>query len=50
MGTAKFAGCRGLMPTVPPRKTGHTWAKDGTLLRVGHQGGLGWVATQGLEE
>ncbi|MEB3021196.1 hypothetical protein [[Mycobacterium] crassicus] len=27
------------------RASGHDWAKDGTLLRVDWEHGIGWVAT-----
>ncbi len=30
---------------IPPRSCGHDWAKDGTLLRVDCERGIGWVAT-----
>jgi hypothetical protein len=43
MSTAKFA-CRGSVATIPPHATGHARAKDGTLLRVDREGGIGWVA------
>jgi hypothetical protein len=34
------------MTMIPPRACGHEWAKDGTLLRVDCEGGIGWVATR----
>lgn len=30
---------------IAPRACGHEWAKDGTLLRVDCERGIGWVAT-----
>ncbi|MEB3031507.1 hypothetical protein [[Mycobacterium] nativiensis] len=30
---------------IAPRASGHDWAKDGTLLRVDWERGIGWVAT-----
>lgn len=30
---------------IAPRSGGHEWAKDGTLLRVDCERGIGWVAT-----
>lgn len=30
---------------IAPHATGHEWAKDGTLLRVDCDRGIGWVAT-----
>ena len=30
---------------IPARASGHDWAKDGTLLRVDCERGIGWVAT-----
>lgn len=30
---------------IAPRASGHDWAKDGTLLRVDCERGIGWVAT-----
>lgn len=30
---------------IAPRAGGHDWAKDGTLLRVDYERGIGWVAT-----
>jgi hypothetical protein len=46
MSTAKFAGRGGVMSRIAPHATGHTWAGDGTVLRVDCQRGLGWVATR----
>jgi hypothetical protein len=43
MSTAKFA-CRGSVATIPPHATGHARAKDGTLLRVDCERGIGWIA------
>lgn len=31
---------------IAPGAGGHDWAKDGTLLRVDCERGIGWVATQ----
>jgi hypothetical protein len=45
MSTAKFAGRGGVMTRIAPRATGHTWAKDSTLVRVDCDRGIGWVAT-----
>jgi hypothetical protein len=45
MSTAKFAGRGGVMTRVAPHTTGHARAKDGTLLRVDCDRGIGWVAT-----
>ena len=44
MSTAKFVG-RGGVTMIAPHATGHKWAKDGTLLRVDCERGIGWVAT-----
>lgn len=30
---------------IAPGSCGHEWAKDGTLLRVDWEHGIGWVAT-----
>jgi hypothetical protein len=30
---------------IASRATGHAWAKDGTLLRVDYERGIGWVGT-----
>jgi hypothetical protein len=38
--TTKFADRGGVTTTIPPHVTGHTWAKDGTLLRVDRCGSL----------
>ena len=45
MNAAKFAGHGGVMTPITPHATGHKWAKDGTLLRVDCERGIGWVAT-----
>ena len=45
MCTARIAGRNGAMTTIPPHATGHRRAKDGTLLRVDCERGIGWVAT-----
>jgi hypothetical protein len=45
MSTAE-SGCHGgLVTIIAPRATGHARAKDGTLLRVDYERGIGWVAT-----
>ena len=46
MSTAKFAGRGGVITRIAPHATGHTWARDGTLLRVDAERGIGWVATR----
>jgi hypothetical protein len=45
MSTVKFAGRGGVMTRIAPHATGHAWARDGTLLRVDCERGIGWVAT-----
>ena len=45
MSTVKFAGRASVGATIPPHATGHKRAKDGTLLRVDFDRGIGWVAT-----
>ena len=45
MRTAGFADRSGVVATMPPHATGHRRAKDGTLLRVDCERGIGWVAT-----
>lgn len=45
MSTANFAGRGGVVTAIAPHTTGHRWAKDGTLLRVDCERGIGWVAT-----
>ena len=45
MSTTKFAGLSGVMTMIRPHATGHDRAKDGTLLRVDCERGIGWVAT-----
>ena len=45
MSTAEFADRSGVMTTIAPHATGHARAKDGTLLRVDCERGIGWVAT-----
>jgi hypothetical protein len=45
MTTANFASRGGVMTRIAPHATGHAWAKDGTLLRVDCERGIGWVAT-----
>jgi hypothetical protein len=45
MNNAKPAGRSGVMTVIRPRTTGHTWAQDGTLLRVDCARGIGWFAT-----
>ena len=46
MNAAKFAGHGGVMTPITPHATGHKWAKDGTLLRVDCERGIGWVASR----
>jgi hypothetical protein len=46
MSTANFAGRGGVMSRIAPHATGHEWARDGTLLRVDCERGIGWVATR----
>jgi hypothetical protein len=46
MSTANFAGRGGVMTRIAPHATGHARARDGTLLRVDCERGIGWVATQ----
>jgi hypothetical protein len=45
MTTANFAGRGGVMTRIAPHATGHERARDGTLLRVDRERGIGWVAT-----
>jgi hypothetical protein len=45
MTTANFAGRGGVLTRIAPHATGHEWARDGTLLRVDCERGIGWVAT-----
>ena len=45
MSTAKFDGRGSVITRIAPHATGHGWAKDGTLLRVDCERGIGWVAT-----
>jgi hypothetical protein len=45
MTTAKFAGRGGAMTRIAAHATGHEWARNGTLLRVDFERGVGWVAT-----
>jgi hypothetical protein len=44
--TAEFAGRGGAMTRIAPHATGHDWSRNGTLLRVDYERGIGWVATQ----
>jgi hypothetical protein len=46
MTTANFAGRGGAMTRIAAHATGHERARDGTLLRVDCERGLGWVATR----
>ena len=46
MSTAEFAGPCVVKTMIAPHATGHGWARDGTLLRVDCERGIGWVATQ----
>jgi hypothetical protein len=43
--TARFASRGGAITTIALHTTGHGWAKDGTLLPVDCERGIGWVAT-----
>jgi hypothetical protein len=45
MTTANCAGRGGVMTRIAPHVTGHERARDGTLLRVDCEPGVGWVAT-----
>lgn len=45
MTTTKFAGRGGAMTRIASHATGHEWARNGTLLRVDFERGVGWVAT-----
>ncbi len=45
MSTAESAGHDAVSTSIPAHATGHGWAKDGTLLRVDCERGIGWVAT-----
>jgi hypothetical protein len=45
MSTANFAGRGGVMTRITAHATGHQRARDGTLLRVDCERGIGWVAT-----
>ena len=45
MSTARFASRGGVMTPIAPHVPGHGCAKDGTLLRVDCERGIGWVAT-----
>jgi hypothetical protein len=45
MTTANFAGRGAVMTRIAPHATGHERARDGTLLRVDCERGVGWVAT-----
>lgn len=45
MNTAGFAGRGRVTARIAPHATGHTWARDGTLLRVDYDRGTGWVTT-----
>jgi hypothetical protein len=33
------------MTKIAPHATGHEWARDGTLLRIDRERGIGWVVT-----
>jgi hypothetical protein len=46
MGAEIFAGRGGVMTMITPHTTGHRWAKDGPLLRVDCERGIGWVTTR----
>lgn len=45
MMTANCAGRGGAMRGIAPHATGHQRARNGTLLRVDYERGVGWVAT-----
>jgi hypothetical protein len=45
MSTAKFTR-DAVMTKIAPHATGHARARDGSLLRVDCERGIGWVATQ----
>jgi hypothetical protein len=45
MSTATFAGRDAVMTRIAPRATGHARARDGTVMRVDCERGIGWVAT-----
>jgi len=45
MCTANFAGRCGVITRIAPHATGHTSAREGTLLRVDCERGIGWVVT-----
>jgi hypothetical protein len=45
IGETKMSGGVGVMSRIAPHGTGHEWARDGTLLRVDCERGIGWVAT-----
>ena len=45
MSTANFAGRVGVMSRIAAHATGHDRAREGVLLRVHCEHGLGWVAT-----
>jgi hypothetical protein len=44
MNTAGFSARGGVVTKIASHTTGHQWAKDGTLLRVDYERGLGWIA------
>ena len=44
MNTVGFCTRGGVVTKIAPHTTGHQWAKDGTLLRVDYERGLGWIA------
>jgi hypothetical protein len=43
--TGQSTARRGVPTRITPHATGHGRAKDGTLLRVDYERGMGWVAT-----
>jgi hypothetical protein len=45
MTIAKFAVRGGAMTRIASHATRHEWARNGTLLRVDFERGVGWVAT-----
>ncbi len=46
MNIAKFGGHGSVMTRTALHATGHKWAKDGTLVRVDCERGIGWVASR----
>lgn len=50
MTTAEVSGHGGVITTIAARATGHTWAKDGTLLRVDCERGIDAADKDSLHE